>query len=127
MALLEQVRIHLAIAEQAKAAGKDRSEWQGDLDQAGNAIKALGITASGPDEEKQLLARFQEFGKEEKTETQPGPDAAEVAALLAKASAAWHGGDVDACEAYAKKVLDIDPHNNVAERWVWQVAGSRKQ
>ncbi len=127
MALLEQVRVHLGIAEQAKAAGKDRSEWQGDLDQAGNAIKALGITASGPDEEKQLLAKFQEFGKEEKTETQPGPDAAEVAALLTKASAAWHGGDVDSCETYAKKVLTIEPNNKVAQAWLWQVAESRKQ
>jgi hypothetical protein len=157
VAALEQVQIHLRLAKEAKAAGRPRAEWQVDVNQARKAMDAAGIREPGSEEEKRLFATpadfttwvyrtrtkqlfdpFQELRNIEETAVQTtragdadGPTnvvkSADVATLLQRTASAWHSGDLDSCETYAKQALTLAPDNSKAKAWLWQVREARKQ
>jgi hypothetical protein len=137
LASLEQAQIHLAFAEQAKAAGKERSEWQADLDVAKKAMDLSGISENSPDEEKGLLSRYQDLNRVQESEVpaSAGPEEMRVAAELARygllAQNAFWAYRFDECEAAAKKMIDIAPNNKKAVKdanwWLDKIQKARER
>jgi hypothetical protein len=158
LAALEVAMTHLDLAKHAKAAGKESTEWQGELAQAREAMNAGGVNKDSVEQEKRLFSTPDDFTtwRFEKSTQQllePSQEAltsqrqpavqtrisepanrpaiptrsTEVGDLLKRTMAAWHSGDLDACEMYAERALSLSPGNKRAKAWIGQIAQARRQ